>query len=173
MTVYKVDGIGTRKNGSGGETANFSEGNVKIIRLVGFAADSGGNVTYTKGDVVALQRAAATVDGSDVIGQYGIANVIKLAGAATELLCVGVVTETVTVAEGTTDIIAVQVAGVFENANVATASTAGLQIFPSGTAGRGAINASSDPDTNKPYAIALEDASSNAADIILLNPLDY
>ena len=173
MTVYKVDGIGTRKDGSGGEVANLSEGNVKLVRLVGFAADSGGDVTYTKGDVVALQRAAATVGGSDVIGQFGIANVIKLANAVTELLCVGVVTETVTVKDGTTDIIAVQVAGLFENANVATASTAGLQIFPSSSAGRGALLATSDPDTNKPYAIALENASSNAADIMLLNPLDY
>jgi len=173
MSVYKVDGIGTRKDGAGGESSNFSEGNVKVVRLVGFAADSGGDVTYTKGDVVALQRAAATVGGSDVIGQFGIANVVKLAAAATELLCVGVCTETVTVKDGTTDIIAVQVAGTFVNANVATASTAGLQIFPSGTAGRGALNASSDADTNKPYAIALENASSNQADIILLNPLDY
>ena len=33
MSVSKVDGIGTRKDGSGGEKANFSQGNKRFILI--------------------------------------------------------------------------------------------------------------------------------------------
>ena len=179
MSVSKIDGIGTRKDGAGGESVNTSVHPKKIIRMIGFSTDSGAAVTYTKGDAVALQIAAANVNGTDILTTYGKGNVVKLATELTELLCVGIVTETVTATYNSTStkgsdvIVPVQVSGVFENANVTTSSCSGLQLFPSATDGRLVLITSSDADTNKPLAIALEDATSDTADVILLNPLDY
>ena len=179
MSVSKIDGIGTRKDGAGGESINTSVHPKKIIRMIGFCADSSAAVTYTKGDAVALQIASATVNGANILTSFGVGNVVKLATETTELLCVGVVAETATAtynsasAKGSEVIVQVQVSGVFENANVTTSSCVGLQLFPSATDGRLVLDAGSDPDTNKPLAIALENATSNAADIILLNPLSY
>ena len=179
MSVSKVDGIGTRKDGAGGFSINTSAHPKKIIRLIGFSTDGAAAVTYTKGDAVALQIASATVNGTNILTSFGVGNVVKLATELTELLSVGIVTETVTAtynstsAKGSEIIVPVQVSGKFVDANVATATSVGLQLFPSATDGRLAINASSDADTNKALAIALEDATSNTCDVILLNPLSY
>ena len=179
MSVSKIDGIGTRKDGSGGESVNTSVHPKKIIRMMGFSTDGAAAVTYTKGDAVALQIASATVNGTDILTTYGIGNVVKLATDLTELLCLGVVTETAeakynsTSAKGSEVIVSVQISGVFEKANVTTSTSVGLQLFPSGTDGRLILSASSDPDTNKPLAIALANAASNSCKIILLNPLSY
>ena len=179
MSVYKVDGIGTRKDGSGGQTANLGEGNIRIIRMIGFSADSSAAVTYTKGDLVALQLASATVNGSNVVDAFGKSNVIKKASSGTEVACVGVVAETVTAtynsdsSKGSTVIVPVQISGIFIDANVATGSTSGKLLFPSSTSGRGALEGSADPDTHKAYAIGVKDAADNKGDILLLNPLQY
>tara|TARA_Y100001937_G_scaffold42697_1_gene60442 strand:- start:5407 stop:5946 length:540 start_codon:yes stop_codon:yes gene_type:complete len=173
----KIDGIGTRKDGSGGFKANTSVQPKRIIRMIGFSTDSGSAVTYTKGDAVALQIASANVGGTDILSSFGTGNVIKLASATTELLCVGIVAETITASVndtvGESVIVQVQVSGIFEKANVATGSTSGLHVFPSSTGGRLDLIPSSDADTNKPLAIALGNASSNKANVMLLNPLSY
>ena len=179
MSVIKIDGIGTRKNGTGGESINTSVHPKKIITMIGFSTDGAAAVTYTKGDAVALQIATALVGATDILTTFGVGNAVKLATELTELLCVGIVTETVTAtynsasALGSHVIVPVQVSGRFVDANVATGTTVGLQMFPTATDGRLALNAGSDADTHKPLAIALENATSNTCDIILLNPLSY
>ena len=187
MSVSKVDGIGTRKDGTGGEDANLSQGNKRIIRMIGFCADSGSSVTYTKGDTVALQLSTATVNGSNVIEKNGAANVIKLATDLTETAPVGIVTETVTATisgtTGTTVIVPVQISGVFASANVATHSAIGEILFCTATDGRisghTAASLTAIVDVHKPVAICLGTsngtaaAASNLSDVLLLNPMDY
>tara|TARA_R110001592_G_scaffold324007_2_gene603483 strand:- start:10321 stop:10830 length:510 start_codon:yes stop_codon:yes gene_type:complete len=169
MSVSRVEGLASGPQGS----EQVSEQRKRFVRLVATAVDSGGDVTYTKGDVVALCIAATALGGVDAIVTFGPLQAIKKAAAITELACVGVAAETITVKEGKSEFISVQVEGFVKSANVATATTIGLQIFPSGTAGQGALLTGSDPDTNKPYALALANASGNLCDLLLLNPLDY
>jgi len=70
MSVSKIDGIGTRKDGSGGDVANRSQGNAKFVRL--FAKE-----TLAKGDCVCFDIDSA-IDSTDST-DYGYGNIVEKA----------------------------------------------------------------------------------------------
>ena len=90
MSVSKIDGIGTRKNGSGGFLANRSQGNARFVRL--FAKE-----TLAKGDCVCFDI-DSTIDSTDST-DYGYGNIVEKADRDTLALTqvIGVAAEAVTV----------------------------------------------------------------------------
>jgi hypothetical protein len=182
MTVYKVDGIGTRKDGSGGEVANFSEGNKRFIRINVYA-DDGAAVTYTKGDAIAIEVNSGsgreiTINGVatnafDYLGIGNMATKAESGGAnSSDALCIGVIDETVTVAAGEFLPVSVQVSGI-ASCNVHADTVAGdrLSIAASSVAGQLKYAASGVYEDDVIVAVALEADTANFANCILLNPL--
>ena len=170
MTVYKVDGIGTRKDGSGGEVANRNEG-AKFIRL--FVTE-----TVAKGNCVAFDINAA-LDGTDST-DYGYGNLVSLAnsGTQTQRQVVGIAAEAVTMsADDITNkawkMCDIQIEGRcdFAIATNAGATAPGELVVASSADGICETYANSDVDL--PFGICLADGSGTAtADtkVYLINP---
>jgi len=186
MTVYKVDGIGTRKDGSGGEVANFSEGNKRFIRIGMYVDQGGSDSDFKKGDAVAIEIGSGDIiiNGVNTAAKdyIGLGNMVVLADSDTadhRGLCIGVLGEDVSIAAGEYKYVSVQVSGL---ATVGTddSATAGDILVLSADAG-GLRKFDADADNDQGFvkvAIALEadatDLNVTAGDscqAILLNPL--
>ena len=113
MSVHKIDG------GPGGENNHFPK---KFITL--YSSDT----SITAGDFVMIDPTDTTngLGGSVRQAQSGFNTDVH------EGLCIGVATETITAAGE----IQIQIAGKYENANVATTVICGQNLVMSGTAGR-------------------------------------
>ena len=117
-TPIKIDGIGTRKNGSGGDTANFAAYK-RSVRL--FATEA-----IAIGDAVAFNMGTTT---------NGVCNHIQIADAA-EVGKECVVGVAITAAAAAGDLIEVQVAGLCEVAKLLdTGDAVGEIVGLSTTAG--------------------------------------
>jgi hypothetical protein len=111
MTVYKVDGIGTRKDGSGGEVVNkgSAEGFIRLMLKPGESC--------ARGDVMAFDFAAT----EPALG-YGN-HCIKATATALSDACIGIATEAVTVGASEEDKpVLIQVAGLCDFATINTGS---------------------------------------------------
>jgi len=178
--VQRIDGVGTRRDSSGNELANLPE-REQSIRLFAYAHKTGGAVTITAGDALALEyRSAKNITDPDnpssskgAVAHFGFSNVVVPLITTDELekFPCGIAKETVTIADGDFAIIDIQVAGKFENANVASGLAVGKKVFASGTAGRLDATAA-DIDEQTCLAVALEAESSNKADVYLLDPMN-
>ena len=152
MSVYKVDGIGTRKDGSGGQTANKGS-KEKFATLLLKASQ-----TITKGDVVAWDFAASEPDSG-----YGN-NIIAATTTALSDACVGIAAETVTVAAGQDDQpVLIQVGGLCDFATIDGGATDGVA---------GCSNASADivdvaAHVDVPFCIIVKKSEKK---VYLLNP---
>ena len=113
MSVHKIDG------GPGGENNHFPK---KFITL--YSSDT----SITAGDFVMIDPTDTTngLGGSVRQAQSGFNTDVH------EGLCIGVATETITAAGE----IQIQIAGKYENANVATTVVCGQNLVMSATAGR-------------------------------------
>ena len=92
MSVYKVDGIGTRKDGSGGFQANFSEGNKRFIRVGMYRDKDLADLTAEKGNVVSIEVNSGSphellINGAatDARDYIGLGNMVKIADHGTAL----------------------------------------------------------------------------------------
>tara|TARA_R100001082_G_scaffold110346_1_gene90031 strand:+ start:2225 stop:2743 length:519 start_codon:yes stop_codon:yes gene_type:complete len=169
MSVYKVDGIGTRKDGSGGESTNLSQGNARFVRL--YAIE-----TIAKGACVAwdINSAIAGSDSTD----YGYGNIIANAnsGTATQHQVIGIAAEAVTMSAAAVtakawEPILVQVSGLCDFVIGDGSGTVGLGQVASSTDGRCENYANS--DTDRPFGILCVDASGAGkadATVLLTNP---
>lgn len=122
MTVYKVDGIGTRKNGSGGSVANFSD----PIKMVRFFA----TVSLSKGDAVCLDF---------TVSANGLGNNVTKCDvdASATKQAIGIVTEDVTVSGTEYQLVDVQVQGLCAFADIDDTADANGDLLAAGsTAGR-------------------------------------
>jgi hypothetical protein len=168
MSVYKVDGIGTRKDGSGEETANRAQGNAKFVTLYAYE-------TIAKGACVAWAIVVA-LDGTDGT-DYGYGNIIMNADSAeqTNAQAIGVAAEAVTMSAAAVTAkawaeIKVQVSGRCDFVIGDGSLTPGLGCVPSTTEGQAENYANSDTDI--PFGIALTAGSASTANaqVILTNP---
>ena len=152
MSVSKIDGIGTRKDGSSGETANKGSA-TKFVRLFLKASQ-----TVTKGDVVAFDFAASEPDSG-----YGN-NIIAATTTALSDACVGIAAETLTVDSGVADQpVLIQVGGLCDFATIDSGATDGVA---------GVSNASADivdaaAHVDVPFCIIVK---RTAKTVYLLNP---
>lgn len=161
----KIDGFGTRKNGSGGETANLE---LKSDFRKYFTAE-----TVAKGDIVALDLSATEP-------ANGYMNSVKLCdtGDALNQIALGVVVEGATVSGGIPEEIVVQVSGYCSFAKVISGlgSDDGKLLAASATAGQfGLVDADGAGDGTGfllPAAIMVNFGTAATADsaVILLNP---
>ena len=177
--IGRIEGFGTRRNLSGTEVVNLQE-RAQSCRLIVYADQGGSAVTFTKGDALALEYRTGSgkqilKDGvaTDAVSEFGFSNVALQLSTADHLedFACGIITETVTVAAGDYAIVDVQVAGKFESANVDSGVALANVLTASGTAGRLAAT-SGDQMAQMKLAIALAAASSNKADIYLLDPFN-
>jgi len=178
--VQRIDGVGTRRDLSGNEQVNLPE-REQSVRLFAYAHKTGGAVTITKGDALALEyRTDQNITDPDnpssskgVLAHLGFSNVVVLLVTTNEeeKFACGIAKETITIADGDFAIIDVQVAGKFENANVVTATAIGKSLSASGTAGR-LDDTAGDQVASMKLALSLEEAASNKADIYLLDPMN-
>jgi len=172
MGVYKVDGIGTRKDGSGEETANRAQGNARFVTL--YAIE-----TIAKGACVAwdINTAIASTDSTD----YGYGNIVANAnsGTATQRQVIGIATEAVTMAAAAVTAkawvkIRIQVSGLCDFVIGDGSGTVGLGQVASSTDGRCENFADGGSgDLDLPFGILCVDASGagNAdATVLLTNP---
>lgn len=178
--VQRIDGVGTRRDSSGNELANLPE-REQSIRLFAYANKTGGAVTITAGDALALEyRVGKNITDPDnpssskgAVAHFGFSNVVVplTTDNDVEKFACGIAKETVTIADGDFAIIDIQVAGKFENANVVTGTAVGTVLSASGTAGR-LDDTAGDQVAQMPLALCLEAASSNLADVYLLDPMN-
>lgn len=174
-TVEKIDGLASGPQGSEQVFASRK----KFISLNAYA-DDGADVTYTKGDAVAIETNTGagyeiTVAGvaTNAATYFGVGNMAILADSAKgshDGLTFGVVAETVTISAGKWQPISIQVAGI-ASCNVDGSVAAGDKLNISSTAGRLELMSSEDVDVTHAVAIALEADTANFADCYLLNPL--
>jgi len=190
MSVAKIDGIGTRKDGSGGETANF-ESRKKFVRLYLYVDDGGASTTHKKGDFVAIETNTGsgyqiTVNGTatNAATYWGIGNACVIAnsgGTSHDALICGVLAEEVTVGVGQWKAVSVQVEGL---AYVATDGSVAIGdkcvLDNSAGACRTATSADNDADSEICIALETDDTDANngtsttsgtSAQALLLNPL--
>jgi len=175
QTVRKIDGFGTRKDGSGGEVVNLNE-EPRFIEL--FAQES-----IAKGDIVALSIDSA-IDGTDST-DYGYGNIVKKAASGTPAIAqvLGVAAEAVTlssddVSNAAWKKISIQVRGRCEFVKVADVEGGGASPAPgnlliaSSTAGQAEAYAAA--AVTAAFGIHLEDGTDGAADsvVYLINPLN-
>ena len=168
MSVRKVGGIGTRKDGSGGQTANLGETS-RFINVFVFSDDgNSSDITFNKGDALCLENAGTaaahlTINGSatNVVTHFGFSNVARkvdaagrgasLAGAtgsAAELaFCFGICAETKTVSADTSEYISVQVYGRCEDVNVASTVAIGERLVAETAAADSSVGRLQDTDT--------------------------
>ena len=168
MSVYKKDGIGTRKDGAGGESVNRSQGNAKFVTL--YAVE-----TITKGSCVAWDINTA-IDGTDST-DHGYGNIVANAnsGTATQAQVIGVAAEAVTMSADEVTAkswksILIQVSGRCDFVIGDGSLTPGLGCVASTTDGRAENVASS--ETAAQFGISLTAGTSATADaqVILTNP---
>tara|TARA_Y100000593_G_scaffold66397_1_gene122203 strand:+ start:1125 stop:1652 length:528 start_codon:yes stop_codon:yes gene_type:complete len=172
MSVYKKDGIGTRKDGAGGEVANVSQGNARFVRL--YAIE-----TIAKGACVAWDINSA-IDGTDST-DYGYGNIVANAnsGTATQRQVIGVAAEAVTMSSD--DVtnkawksILIQVSGRCDFVISTSGQTVGLGQVASSTDGRCEDYADGGSgDVDIPFGILCVDASGTGtadATVLLTNP---
>lgn len=162
MSVYKVDGIGTHKDGSGGEIVNQEE----RVRIVRFRASE----AIEKGHAVALDLAATEPD-------FGYGNSVKMADTddALNQHAFGIALE----AAASGDIVDVQVEGICDIAQVVTAlsdSDEGKMLAASATTGELSTTDENGADGSgflTPCAILIEYGTAATADskVYLLNIL--
>ncbi len=115
----------------------------------------------TAGDVVCID---ATQTGIERVLQ------VKQGTNGTSTLAVGIARETVASGEP----VEVVVHGYYEGANVASATTSGQFVKQSSSAGRADALVQADTAAwAQPVALALENASSNTCDVLVLNPLGF
>ena len=168
MSVRKVGGIGTRKDGSGGETANLGE--VAKFITVNVYSDDGNSadITYSKGDLLCFENSGTsaahlTIGGTatNVVTHFGFSNIARKAdaagrGAATAgatgtaadlAFCFGVCAETKVVAKDTSALISVQVYGKCENVNVASSVGIGERLVAETAAADSSVGRLQDTDT--------------------------
>ena len=151
MAIHKVDGVD-------GEN-NFPK---KFVRLRTKVAAGD---TLSAGDWVAIDL----VDTENGLGGTAVKAPATAGGAA---FTFGVATETIDNSSGGAlkyEVITIQTAGKYVNANVATASTAGLALTVDNATDAGRADIRVDGDEAPPCAVALEDATSNTADVMIIN----
>ena len=164
MSVNKIDGFGTRKDGSGGEVANKE----RRQRFLRFRASE----AIEKGHAVALDLAATEPD-------FGYGTAIKMADTddALNQVAFGIAVEAASAAG---DLIEVQVSGYCDIAQIATAlsdSDEGKLLAASATEGELALvdadGAGDGTGFLLPCAILIEFGTAATADseVFLLNPL--
>tara|TARA_R100001510_G_C7640198_1_gene197902 strand:+ start:415 stop:1059 length:645 start_codon:yes stop_codon:yes gene_type:complete len=171
MSIRKVGGIGTRKDGSGGFKANLGEG-AKFITVNVFADDGMSDSSYEikKGDAVCLENrgtAAAhlTIGGSavHVVDHFGFSNVARLLDAAGQntagnqagatgsiadaAFCIGIAAETKTISKDTSELLSVQVWGQCEGVNVRTSTAIGERLVAETAAAVSSIGRLQNTDT--------------------------
>tara|TARA_R100001082_G_scaffold16669_2_gene8388 strand:+ start:11601 stop:12182 length:582 start_codon:yes stop_codon:yes gene_type:complete len=191
MSVSKIDGIGTRKDGSGGETANFEQRR-KFARLFLYVDDGGAETTHKKGDWVAIETNTGsgyqiTVNGvaTNAATYWGLGNACVLAdmdSTSHDAFTCGVLAEEVTIKVGQWQAVSVQVEGI---AYVATDGNVAIGDKCTISSDAGAVEpgvSAGENDAGTIVCIALEtddtDAnngtsttSGTSAQAILLNPL--
>jgi len=118
MTVYKVDGIGTRKDGSGGDTANLNDPK-KFVRLWASAS-------LVKGDAVCLDFTVST---------YGLGNNVTKADvdASATKQAIGIAAEDVTVSGSDYQLVDIQVQGLCDFAEIDDTSDAPGDLLAAGS----------------------------------------
>ena len=161
MAIHKIDGV----DGD----ANFPK---KFVRLSLSVATS---TTVTKGDFVSIDVGTTLISSyTNGLGAHCLTSNVT---AQNEGLIFGVITETVTNSSSTDvleQVVKIQTAGKFENANVAATVAAGDRLIATSTAGRCAEattlggSAAADFDFTV-AAVALEAASSNQADVLIID----
>tara|TARA_R110001592_G_scaffold159084_3_gene390325 strand:- start:650 stop:1126 length:477 start_codon:yes stop_codon:yes gene_type:complete len=153
-TVTKIDGIGTRKDGSGGESANLNT-NKRFVRLYATA-------TLAVGDAVCLDTSVST---------YGLMNNVTKAnvGASATKQAIGVAAEAVTISGTDYQLVNIQVGGLFTTAAIDDTSDAVGDLLAAGaTAGQLTL----DVAAALPVAILVVEGTAATKDstIYLLNP---
>tara|TARA_R110002012_G_C11251272_1_gene566746 strand:- start:68 stop:523 length:456 start_codon:yes stop_codon:yes gene_type:complete len=147
MAIHKIDG------GPGGENNHFPK---KFVTL--YSADA----SITAGDWVMIHP----TDTTNGLGASVTQAVASASDGLQSELIIGVATETITA----TGEIVVQVAGKYENANVTTGLTVGMSLtVTNANAGRAVQYISSTHTDTSPCGVALEEAVSNAADVLIIN----
>jgi len=149
MAIHKVDGV----DGD----ANFPK---KFVRLRTKVAASG---TLAAGQWVAI-------DTTDTENGLGATAVIAATVSGGNALVFGVATEAIDNSSGSSNlfkVIKIQTAGKFVDAAVTTGSTSGLSLVVDANIGTADIRV--DGDEAPPCAIALEDATSTTADVMILD----
>jgi hypothetical protein len=190
MSVSKIDGIGTRKDGSGGETANFSQGNKRFIRVGMYRDKDLAALTAEKGNVVSIEVNTGSpheilVNGvaTDAVTYIGIGNMVKIADHGTaldEALCIGVLAEDVTISAGEYKFVSVQVSGVATVHTDGNATKGTYLVLDGSVAGCLTDTAADDSDDHSVLAIALADDAADTSfatsefscTAILLNPFN-
>jgi hypothetical protein len=191
MSVAKIDGIGTRKDGSGGETANF-ESRAKFTRLYLYVDSGGSKTAHKKGDWVAIETNTGNgfhvlVNGVDTNAAtyWGLGNACVLADmdvASHDAFTCGVLAEAVTVQKGQWKAVSVQIEGV---AYVATDGAVAIGDKCTISSDAGAVEpgiTAGEQDAGTIVCIALETDDTDAnngtsttagysAQAILVNPL--
>ena len=191
MSIRKVGGIGTRKDGSGGFKANLGEG-AKFITLECYAADNMADSSYKikKGDAVVLEYNTGTgyqiTIGStqtNVLDHFGFANVGRLldaagrntsgaqagaTGTAADLSFIaGIAAETKTISKDKNELISVQVWGRCEGVNVESSVAVGDRLVGSDAAANTSIGRLVEVDTvfGGSYAQAEQITGADAAPV--------
>lgn len=160
MAVHKIDGVDG--------VANFPK---KFVRLSLSIATS---TTVTKGDFVSIDVGTSLIASySNGLGAHCLTSNVT---AQNEGLIFGVITETVTNSSSSAvleQVVTIQTAGKFENANVASTVAAGDRLIATSTAGRCAeittLAAASASFDFTVAAVALEAASTNQADVLIID----
>ena len=167
MSVRKVGGIGTRKDGSGGFSANLGEA-ARFITMNVYSDDGNtADITYNKGDLLCFEHAGTsnahlTINGTatNVVTHFGFSNVARKAdaagrgaatagatGTATDLaFCFGVCAETKVVKADTSETISVQVYGKAEGVNVASTVAIGERLIAETAAADSSVGRLNDTD---------------------------
>lgn len=173
MSVSKVDGIGTRKDGSGGATANF-ESRSKFVRIALYVDRGGSNTDFFPGDPLAIELATGSgyellINGSATsaatylgIGNMAVSADKNRSGGSDDALTFGVLSEAVTVKAGNYEIVNVQVEGI-AFVGCAAAVAAGDKLVISNTERECEKAGTGDNDASSELAIALEAAVANAS----------
>jgi len=194
MSVAKVDGIGTRKDGSGGWTAN-QEKRAKYVRIGLYVDDAGAETTYYPGDWLAIEVKTGggfqvTINGTatDAATYLGLGNMAVGAdknrtSGSDDALTFGVLSEQVTIGIGKYKMVTAQVEGV-AFVGCTSGAAAGDKLVISTTALEAEKASAADNDASSELAIALADAVANASQspvqsataghtcsALLLNPL--
>ena len=168
MSVRKVGGIGTRKDGAGGESANLGEG-AKFITVNVYSDDGNtADLTITKGDAVCMENPGTTnshltIGGAtvQVVTHFGFGNVARLTDAAGRSAAIagalgtiadaaftfGIAAETVTISKDTSKEISVQVWGRCNNVNVAGTVAIGERLAAETAGADSSIGRLQDTDT--------------------------
>ena len=147
MSIHKIDG------GPGGENNYFPK---KFVTL--YSADA----SITAGDWVMIH----TTDTTNGLGASVTQAVASASDGLQSELIIGVATQTITAVGN----IVIQIAGKYENANVTTGLTVGMSLtVTNANAGRSVQYISSTHTDTSPCGVALEEAVSNLADVLIIN----